>query len=888
MDKLVGSLPYNESDVEQKIILPFITKSVPEGLGITIDSILTKSNIKGLTIGKGNTRKNHFPDYLIVINGIPVLIIEAKASGENLEDAYHEACLYALELNMKFPTNLNPLTKVISTDGTNWLAGEWDSHDAKYDLKNINPYSSGFSDFIEEFCFSNLDKISTNFISKTQNKNYWRPRRMMGSKTAQNEEVGHNTFGSNLISRYGHIFNPNTLNDRKFIVKEGYIHSKRRDRYVQPIDEIIRAARPASLSDSKLIEDTENPKEIIKTLKNGGLEHKVILLIGSVGSGKTTFIDYLKEVALPTDLVDSTLWLRVNMNESPVSSDEIYNWLRLKIISECRSLYQDVDFDDIDILRKLYSVEINKFNKGEAKLLDTDGYNRELYNLLRECKKNVHETAKSFTRYCGTERGKLVIIVLDNCDKRTLDEQLLMFEAAQWLQKEFRSLIILPLREETYDNYRDRPPLDTALKDMVFRIEPPLFQNVLQTRVQLVLNRMAKIDGGGSLSYSLPNGFNVEYGKNEQSFYLTSIVKSIFVHDAQIRKMIVGLSGRNIRRALEIFLEFCTSGHITEDEFFKIRQSEGKYALPLHIVTRVLLRLNRRFYDSDNSYLKNVFSISQYDPLPNYFTRYIILRWFHNRFNQTGPRGLKGYFPMRDLKRSLVKYGISAEIISREVDYLVNGFCLVSEDFRVKGIEDNELLSLASAGFVHLDMLSNISYLAAVAEDTHFTDEKIAQKITDRIGLVNSQYNKEIVISNAKDLVDYLEVQRRMVINQTKDFVQSPEYEELSNISQSINTINNFSDIATEPNWAIFEQSHSSGDVIEGTVNGRDERFGVFVDLADGIKGLIYKNKLPPNFKTSYVFRKGAKLRVRIENDFNAIEKKINLSLIDEDVKEPK
>ncbi|WP_215195736.1 hypothetical protein, partial [Escherichia coli] len=81
----------------------------------------------------------------------------------------------------------------------------------------------------------------------------------------------------------------------------------------------------------------------------------------------------------------------------------------------------------------------NKFNKGEGQLLSGDEYNKELFKIIRECKSDLHETALAYTRYCGTERGKLVVIVLDNCDKRTLSEQLLMFQAAQWLQNEFRS-----------------------------------------------------------------------------------------------------------------------------------------------------------------------------------------------------------------------------------------------------------------------------------------------------------------------------------------------------------------------------------------------------------------------------------------------------------------
>ena len=123
-----------------------------------------------------------------------------------------------------------------------------------------------------------------------------------------------------------------------------------------------------------------------------------------------------------------------------------------------------------------------------------------------------------------------------------------------------------------------------------------MFQQVLVKRVQLALREIGA-GQSGSLRYDLPNGYTVEYSKTDTSLYLMSILKSIFDHDKYVRRIIVGLSARNIRRAMEIFLEFCTSGHIKEDQIFKIRRSEGKYTLPLYQVSRVLLRMNRRFYD---------------------------------------------------------------------------------------------------------------------------------------------------------------------------------------------------------------------------------------------------------------------------------------------------
>lgn len=53
-----------ESDIEQKIIFPFLTKQSADGLGINKEYILTKRNIKSLEIGKGNTKKYIIPTTL--------------------------------------------------------------------------------------------------------------------------------------------------------------------------------------------------------------------------------------------------------------------------------------------------------------------------------------------------------------------------------------------------------------------------------------------------------------------------------------------------------------------------------------------------------------------------------------------------------------------------------------------------------------------------------------------------------------------------------------------------------------------------------------------------------------------------------------------------------
>lgn len=870
----------NESDVEQKLIYPLLVADEPFGFGIAANEILTKQNIRRLPIGKGNDRKSYFPDYLILIGGIPLAVIEVKEPQGDIEEAFREARLYASEVNAIFHPGINPLTKVIATNGTRLVAGFWDASAPQINMTfaDFNPSSERMAELHTLIGQSALKSDFARLSASIKPFRLWKPRRMIGGLSIQQEELSRNTFGSTISAEFAHIFNPSSLEDRIYIARDGYIPSKRRERYVDPIDKVIRASRPPSETGSRPIEDTSKPQELFQALKTAKqLEHQVLLIVGGVGVGKTTFIDHLQYAALPQDLLDTTVWVRVNMNNAPVSANEIYNWLRLEIILGCRAAYPAIDFDTLESIKAVFSVEVRKFDKGIGQLYKEDQqlYNARLADLLQDLSNNLHQRAVACTRYCSTERGKLLLIVVDNCDKRTLDQQLLMFEAAQWIQKEFRALVILPLREETYDNYRDRPPLDTALKDLVFRIEPPLFHQVLVSRVQIALNEINKL-GGKTFRYELPNGFHVEYPQTDKAYYLTSIVHAIFEHDRQIRRIIIGLSGRNIRRALEMFLEFCTSGHITEDYIFKIRQAKGNFLLPLHLVERVLLRMNRRFYDSDHSYVNNLLAIDNKDPRPNHFSRLVILRWLFGNFHLPGPAGLKGYFPIKNLVDELSIYGISPAIIRREVEYLTKSHCVVTEDFREEALSDEDLVRLAPAGFVHLELLTSVTYLAAIAEDTWFYSEQIARRVAARIKALENQYDADTAIANARDVFEFLSDERTKAVASINAIMDRHTYEKLSDISVFSGAIAGLERSLTTPPWAAAGVRFPPRSTAAGTViNIMD--YGVFVELEPGITGLIHASRLPLGFRTLDQFSYGERLLVEILA-VNAIKRRIDMA----------
>lgn len=868
----------NESDVEQKFLYRFLTEEHPRGMGLPSSIIQTKTNLRRFSIGKGADAKLYYPDYVIVVLGLPLVVIEAKAPHESIEEGYRQARLYAHELNALYPSEFNPVKLIIASNGIELWYGKADENQptGKAAVENLGAYSPHVAAIQESISWKALHDYSKSLTATVRPDGLFKARRLVGGVGLQNEEVGQNTFGATLTTSISDIFNPSTRAERAYIARNGYVPSRRRERYVDPIDRVIRAARPPSETDAKLLEDTSKPNELIGRLQNkDDLEHKVLLLIGSVGSGKTTFVDYLQEVALPKDLIDTTVWCRLDMNAAPVAANEIYEWLRSALIDACRMAAPSEDFDDLDTLRKIYSVEINKFNRGVGKLYvgDPTVFNVKLAEHIESVQADRHLAAQAHIRYCCGDKGKLCIIVLDNCDKKTRDEQLLMFEAAQWLQREFRALVILPLRDETYDNHRAQPPLDTALKDMVFRIEPPLFQHVLVSRVKLAMKKITQ-NSGAKLRFSLPNGMSVEYPQSDQAYYLTSIVTSLFEHDRFVRRMIVGLSGRNMRSALEIFLEFCNSAHIGEDQIFKIRQSEGRYTLPLHQVATVLMRMNRRFYDGDHSYVRNLFAANRDDARPSFFCRYMILRWLRQKFSTSGTGGLKGYYRKGEVKQELMSYGLSPDILDREFNYLLSSACVIAEHLKLDSVVDDDLVRIGPAGFVHLDLVGNVSYLAAVAEDTYFSDRLQAERIAGRIRDSNKHLHVKTTVENATEVVEYLEEVRRQVNPPHGSFLAEDRLALLTEIGDASAALARVKkDLSWDP-WFDADKKHPRGSLRHAIVMNVVS-FGCFVELPDGLHGLVHTSKMNG-------FSVDAGDHVEVEIIWvDSIQKKMSLSMIE-------
>lgn len=569
----------------------------------------------------------------------------------------------------------------------------------------------------------------------------------------------------------GDIYNANEDEDDMDFIKECYVENKEVIKNKRELHGLF-CDNPPELNEVSKARNTDSiGKQINDEIRKYPAEKaisptpKPIIIIGSRGAGKTTFLKFLLNNTSSETSSLNTPYLFVNMMKYYTGSDTIdFNLIYNDLLQQFDDKYPSYNINSLKVLNRIYATEINRNNKGIWKYYLENAqleYQKKLSEYLYSQTENKQEHLKAVNLYLTREIHKRILIVFDNADQLSDQIQEQVYLSACALNKQAKFGVIISLREGYYYNWRNRPPFN-AFDSNAFHIASPNYGQVLQKRLNYIIEKV-KFNKNNTLEGAIGDkSFELSESKIEEFF--VGVNSSLFgTENAPILDFITQMSFPNVREGLRLFKTFLVSGYTDVSEYILrvvFNRDEHTITIPIHEFVKTIGLENKYYYNHTSSQIKNLF----YPTSPNSdgFIKYYILKALDERLSFEG--NINKFKNYSELVDEFNNYGYKIDIINQEVEELIKEN-FVETDKRLTDISwtklpnDDFSITITSKGHYYINELVNrFYYFELVVQDTPIADRKLFEEIKKEFPIpeVNGKKDMRTRLKIVNLFVEYL------------------------------------------------------------------------------------------------------------------------------------
>jgi KaiC/GvpD/RAD55 family RecA-like ATPase/DNA-binding PadR family transcriptional regulator len=719
------------------------------------------------------TREEHvhegFIDYIFKIGGRTIFVLEAKKVGSSftiplglkkrryklsgsistdrkIEDAINQAHKYSIESGTRF---------AIVSNGRQFILFESFKYSGKWrdgfctifhSIQDIKDNFTLFRNILSKNAVIS-GSLRKHIAEETLPLDFKRPLDFVHNQEASS---GKNFLSMHLNPIIDYIFSDLTADSKLEILRKCYV----RQRQLTNTDSIMKSSfdrlphyakrfdinwfRESEIEAGEFQVSFEKCLEFSRTQTPLG---SIIILLGGIGSGKTTFIHHFFKIGMENR--DDVLWFYVDFGKSPPNLDEIEQFIYDSIVEHYEKSYKT------KLVEYLESLGLRSIAPNNESLIV-------FFTMLRF-------------------KGYTISIVLDNVDQHSYTSpsyQERVFELAQNLTDRFKTVTILTLREESFFRSTRSGVLD-AYHIPMFHVASPNFEELIRNRVDYALDFLNR-DPEEIMKITKSPFSNIDTVK----LFLISIKNSIRRSrktGRDILRFINDISGGNMRQALRFVNTFMTSGNTDIEEIIFYEQPippdsppERHYQIPLHHIVRAIILGDYRYYTSSHSHIMNLFQVNpQYTN--SHFVHLRILDYLHKRINYYVALDI-GFVDIDQVIENAEIAGISQKAIEDSLKKLSN-YGLVEYDNQNKdGYETATYVRITTTGIYYLEQLVNdFSYLELIFGDTLNCDEKVSKELKKRLNVDYIADKKDRMLVRFERTGIFLEYLKRMEEDEFKN-----------------------------------------------------------------------------------------------------------------------
>ena len=383
-------------------------------------------------------------------------------------------------------------------------------------------------------------------------------------------------------------------------------------------------------------------------------------------------------------------------------------------------------------LRKIYAPEIRQLTAGPLAVLQKQNqkkYEEKIAEFLLEKYRDADAHIDRTIRYLAEHLGVKSIFVFDNVDQLDFKLQEEIFTFAYSVSTKLLSFSILSMWEETYIR-SSRTGVLSTYQTTAYPLPPTSVVDIINRRLEFIASEI----GTKRLAFQL---LPEESRASDVIEFLSLVRASILSDRKRARYLLESIAMGNLRRAMKMFGMFLTSGHTDAGKMLSIVRSRSEYLIPLHEFVKAIGLGDSRYYQTENSYIMNLYAIAD-ESRPSHFTRLRILHYLFLHRSRTTMYGV-GFVRTDVFKQEFMRIGTS------EIDFVESLRTLTAYSLLENDIYDADQISQAYritvAGRYYMRYFAGkFAYLDLILHDTPIADSRIFDAISELIGSKELDY----------------------------------------------------------------------------------------------------------------------------------------------------
>ncbi|MEE9130525.1 MAG: hypothetical protein V3T84_10950 [Phycisphaerales bacterium] len=466
---------------------------------------------------------------------------------------------------------------------------------------------------------------------------------------------------------------------------------------------------------------------------------EIYLLLGGIGSGKSTFLRRYQRLLQSRTLDERAYWFHVDFLGPPLEVGQMEQFVWSEILEKVRSIYASEFLETRTIIKKVFRDKIQALGQTALRQLhpDSSEYERVLSDYLDKWQLTEGDYLRRLLSYAKRTRGKAIVLFIDNVDQLAPEYQRSIFLLAQQTARRLDATTIVALREESYYSATVQQTF-SAYASRRFHIASPSFRAMIGSRLVYAIEEMSK--GPDDFTITALRGH--VFDRQDIAEFLTIVQSSIFRWSSYLSRFVEAVCFGNMRMALEMFSTFLTSGASDVSKMLLIYRRDGDYHVAFHEFLKSIMLGDRRFYKEEFSRILNLFNVTS-ERNSSHFTAWRVLAILLKQRGETNTEGL-GYVELGRLVGMFETIFDNTRDVMIVLDRLVQSQLIEANTRSTTTVADSSHVRTTSAGWYYIrHLIHKFAYLDLVQQDTPIDDRRLEEELRKSMYRVDNLGDRE-------------------------------------------------------------------------------------------------------------------------------------------------